>query len=102
MKVNFYTEPWNNSLSIMFWEERNGRVYRAKPVKLEFVECPEGHSPEGPTIRIPHELSGAFMKALAEELDRHAVKTDSDHKIQGTLEAMKSHLSDLRQLLKLK
>lgn len=102
MKVSVYRVPWNGEIGIMFWEERNGKVYAAKPCDLVFEEVAEGTFNSRPTLSISHFYAPAFLKALAEELDHQGVKTDNDSKIQGTLEASRYHLEDLRKLLKLK
>lgn len=55
-----------------------------------------------PTFVLSGIESRSMMIALAEALDQEGIKTPEDLKIRGTLEAMKAHLADLRQLLKLK
>lgn len=102
MKISIYKEPWNSSVSLMFWNERDGKVYAAKPVALEFEEAKDGMAPNGPTLRIPHMIGEDFLHALAQALDEKGIKTDKDAKIEGTLEATREHLKDLRQMLKLK
>lgn len=97
MKVSIWREPWNNYIGIMFWEEREGKIYAAEPVQLVFKEAPEGHTAGGPTLRI----NSLTLQSLAEALDEQNIKTDKDAKIQGTLEASRYHLEDLRKLLKL-
>lgn len=54
-----------------------------------------------PTFFIGGMLEREFLEVLAEALDKKNIKTDKDAKIQGTLEAQKYHLEDLRKLLKL-
>lgn len=102
MKISIYREPWNGSVSLMFWEEREGKVFSARPVELVFEEAKDGTALHGPTLRIPYMLSEEFLKAMAEALDEKGIKTDNDAKIAGTMEAMRDHLKDLRQMLKLK
>src|SRR6266446_4843620 len=100
MKVSIYREPWNAELSIMFWSEQAGKIYAAKPVLLEFVPHEEGTNTK-PTLTLNHYDAPALLKALAEELDRHGIKTDSDATMAGTLRAQTAHLQDMRTLLKL-
>ena len=93
---------WDFSgIEIVFWEERNGKIYAVKPMELIFEEYPEG-TVEKPSLRIPHFIADEFLKSLAEVLDGEGIKTDKDAKIQGTLEATRYHLEDLRKMLKIK
>ena len=46
--------------------------------------------------RIPIEALQAFAEALA----GRGIKTNNDHKIEGTLEATKYHLEDMRKIAK--
>lgn len=100
MHVSIYRERWNAGINIMIWEDRNGTNYVAKPVELVFEEAPK-FSAVSPTLRFSSDCAPAFMKALAEALDGEGIKTDSDAKLSGTLEAQKYHLEDLRLMLKL-
>jgi len=99
-KVSIYKEPWNNGLSILLWEERDRRIFVAKPIDLMFSEEKRGYTTE-PTIRFDHFSGPAWLKAFAEALDQNGVKTDSDAKLLGTISAKDKHLEDLRYLLKL-
>ena len=51
-----------------------------------------------PTFFLPQDLT----KPLADALAEMGVKTDSDAKLTGTVEATRYHLEDLRKMLKLK
>jgi hypothetical protein len=93
-----------DAVEILIVEEMgNGKIAIAKPVKLEFEEFDiNGAMPNrGATLTISGMYSQEFLKALAEALDERNIKTDKDAKIQGTLEATRYHLEDLRKLLKL-
>lgn len=98
--VSIFKQEWNAGLAITIWEERNGRIYVAKPMDIVFKECPQGYSTE-PTMRIDHFHAPEFMRAFAEALDKAGVKTESDATIAGTLKAQSYHLEDLRKMLKL-
>ncbi|HLJ73182.1 MAG TPA: hypothetical protein VKU62_01255 [Thermoanaerobaculia bacterium] len=50
-----------------------------------------------PTFRV--DMRTGFLSALAEALDEMHIKTDSDAKIAGTLEATRAHLRDLQEML---
>ena len=55
-----------------------------------------------PSLKLPGNIGRALLQAFAEALDKDGIKTDKDAKLQGTIEATKYHLEDLRTLLKLK
>ena len=57
---------------------------------------------ENPTMKFPIHIKTEIFKALADGLSKNGIETDSQSKIQGTLEATKYHLEDLRSILKLK
>lgn len=101
MKVKIYREEMFGGISMVFYEDRlNGKRFIAKPVDLEFEEYNDG-AEYRPTLRLNSSISNEFLQQLAEELDSKGVKTDKDAKIEGTLNATKYHLEDLRKLLKL-
>lgn len=87
-------------LSLYFYERRDGRTYAAKPVDLVFSPV-DDQEPTLPTIRVSPIFADAFLAALAEALNDAGVKIDKDAKLQGTLDATRFHLEDLRTLLKL-
>ena len=53
-------------------------------------------------MKLNNIIAQDFLQGLAEALDKQGIKTDKDAKIQGTLDATRYHLEDLRKLLKLK
>lgn len=69
----------------------------------EFL-CTKGKAfkPVKPFLTLSHLLAKELFKGLAEALDNSGIKTDSTHKLEGTLNATKYHLEDLRQMLKLR
>ncbi len=98
MKVSIYRDPCFGAVQILFWEERNGKRYVVEPLKMTLKECPDGFIYE-PTLRINASSAGQFLTAFAEALDHEGVKTDSDAKIAGTLEATREHLKDLQKIV---
>lgn len=54
-----------------------------------------------PSLILPGRLGEEVMQAMAEAFSKRGIKTENDHKIQGTLEATKYHLEDLRKILKI-
>lgn len=100
-KVTIYQEPYSDSIFISIGYRDGHRLFLADPVELIFREYELGMKYE-PTLSLNWAFAREFLKALAEELDKAGVKTDSDAKMQGILEAQKYHLEDLRTMLKLK
>ena len=84
-------------VEILLYEERDGKIFVVKPVKLVLEQAEDGLA-YNPTLFLP---DVGFLQEVAEELDKIGVKTEKDAKIQGTLEATRFHLGDLRKLLKL-
>lgn len=98
-KVSIYQEPCFGGLSVVFWEKGlDGKTYMIAPMQVKRVEVKDGCSIE-PSIRLSPDMAPAFMQAMAEALDTHGIKTDSDAHIAGTLEATKEHLKDLQKLV---
>jgi len=99
MKVEIYnTGPAFNGIGIIFWDERAGKRYTVKPLNLIMTDHKPG-TYAGPTIFLASHEAEEFLKSLAEALDKRGVKTDSDAKIQGTLQATRTHLADMRRLV---
>lgn len=103
-KVNIQQNPWGAYLDIYFyrrqpkgtevisWDSNGNQI-------LVFVD--EAQSTEGfkPTLRLNSMDAGALLKSLAEAINQHGVKTDSDARMSGLLEATRAHLSDMRKLV---
>jgi hypothetical protein len=98
-KVSIYQDPCFDSLSVVIWSRRNGKTYMMAPVKLESMEVKDDSCVVTPTMRISGDLAPTFLKAFAEALDQRGVKTDSDAKLAGTLEATRIHLVDTQNML---
>jgi hypothetical protein len=60
-----------------------------------------GQIPAEYVLTIPYDMSGEFEHALLEWLKKKGIRHDNDARIEGTLEATRKHLEDLRELLKL-
>lgn len=99
MKVRIYSNPWDNTTNIAFLVQKNGQWHIAKPVELVFEPIEDGTMNIPPTIMLSSEVAHEFLTGLAQALDDRGIKTDSDAKLQGTLEATKFHLEDMRGLL---
>ena len=101
MNVMIRRHDWNGSIDIYLAEKReDGTIWIGKPMDILFERYQEGEELERrATIHIDSDYSDDFLKALADELDSKGVKTDSDAKIAGTLEATRSHLQDMRTIV---
>jgi hypothetical protein len=103
VKVHIDTEEFGTGTIRIYLYDR---LPDGKTVVLEGQEllnkrvAPEGEAIK-PALTLPWMIGQDILKALAEALDQHGVKTDSDAKIAGTLEATRYHLEDLRRLLKM-
>ncbi len=82
-------------------DRQGDHISVAEPVQLVFKGVPEDAIGPGPTIRFPYRIGESFLTSMAETLSDMDVKTESDAKLQGTLEATKYHLEDMRELMKL-
>ena len=103
MEAKIYYNPIYDSLEILIIEKfPDGRRAVALPVKLEMKVIELGAMVTEPTLRLNGGLADSFLKAMANGLDEYGIKTDQDAKLQGTLEATRYHLSDLRKILKIK
>lgn len=101
IKVKIHRPFDTLGLGITIYDERDRKIWVAKPVELVFEPLEVGQYCK-PTMHIDYYMEKEFLKAMAEELNEQGVKTDNDHKIIGTLEATKYHLEDMRMLMKLR
>lgn len=102
MKAKIVQDEFRFDTGVYIYEERDGKVFVAKPVKLEFEELPPHSASNGPTITMSRPAMTAFLQALAGQMDDNGIKKPSEEKIMGLLEATRAHLGDMRTLLKLK
>lgn len=103
-KINIQQNPWGTYLDLYFYRRREHgsevMTWDSNGNQIIF-NVSEGQSTEGikPTLRLNSLDSSALLKSLAEAINDHGVKTDSDARISGLLEATKEHLSDMRKLV---
>ena len=76
--------------------------FSSDPPQATLIKIGENLPTDLATLRIPWTLREQFFKAMGEFVSNKGIKTDSDMKREGILEATKYHLEDLRHLLKLK
>lgn len=98
IKVEIYFDPYRMAHCFYFTEDEGPRKKLiAKPMVLDFVETPPRGENVSPSLILPAE----YTQALVEALQAQGIKTNSDAKLQGTLEATRYHLEDLRRMLAL-
>ena len=99
-EVGIYHDMPRDEILIYIFERIGNKTRVIEPVQLVTKEI--GLDPNEkmePFLRLDHRFSSGFLKAFAKAIDEEGIKTDSDAKIQCTLEATKFHLKDLRMLL---
>jgi len=101
IKVRTWYDPTRDTLCMLLFQRKEGRMYVAKPIEFVFHEVNEYDIKE-PTLMIPDTMARSLLKDIAENLDKLGIKTIQDAKIEGELNATKYHLEDLRKLLKLR
>lgn len=93
-----------------FGMQINMFVYRETAYGIEYCHIEDGHfiltegkrmEPVKPFLTISGMMARDLFKGLATALDEKGFKPDSNAKIEGTLNATKYHLEDLRTMLKL-
>lgn len=103
IEVKIGQEIDRSGIAIRVLKKLNGDVFALNLYTGESkLLKPYEEIPKEFLIRISDYIAHEFFLALAEALDKQGIKTDKDAKIQGTLEATRYHLEDLRKLLKLK
>ncbi len=98
IKVYIAADMPYNGLNIYIGKEVGDKFLLAENIPLNFKERKPGEAYDA-TFKLPFEIAGPFLEAMAEALSNHGIKTDNDHKIQGKLEAVKEHLADMRDLV---
>ena len=84
-------------------------VWRKVGDNIEYVTLDENqhfiitlgkpYEPIRPFLTLPFIMAKELFTGLAEALDQSGIKTESDAKIAGLLEATKAHLEDMRTLV---
>lgn len=106
MKIKVIKEPWNDSLSVLLYQEVNeksyGKRWVVKPIELKLEEVKEGDQVKS-TFDIPFTETHEFLKSMAEMAESMGIKTDkqevAEQKGGVILEATKYHLEDMRRLV---
>ena len=80
MKVKIFYETFSDQMKFLLYEDRGGERHVVKPANIELVAIEQGMPCEA-TLSIPGHAARELMVSMAEELDSHGVKTDSDAKL---------------------
>ncbi len=98
MEVRIQHHPLTDALQIWFYERRGNEYFVASPASISMQKVEEGVVPEA-TLTVSGMISEEFLQAFADELAKKGIKNVNDHRIAGTLEATREHLSDMRKLV---
>lgn len=106
MSIEIFVEniSWAHRTTITIVERRDGKIFVAKPINLEFVELQEGARNENEymgTIALNDDKARQLFLGLSEALEKQGIKPKHQAFLEGELDATKHHLDDLRHLLKL-
>lgn len=96
MKVRIYSALDRGSLEVLFYEERNGKLYVAKPVMFEMVEQEYGMPVTSTLSLMAYDDTLQNLVNAAGELK---IKPESSHKLEGLIEAKDKHLKDMRTIV---
>jgi len=88
-----------DALNVVIWIRKpDGVYYIAEPMELKFRRHKRGERQE-PSLQISGDMAGDLLDALTEELGNKGIKTKSDSKTEGLLEAQSKHLADMQSLV---
>lgn len=103
IKVHFQNEEYADLIKVYIVDHfrQDGKSYLLQFGKFNntWVELKECKIPPEPTFRFRGIEKTEFLKAMADAIAEIGIKTDSDFKIQGKLEATEKHLEDMRRLI---
>ncbi len=98
--INIWQDLASDSVKIVFIDKNSERRLIMNLYTGQLIEIKAGEQiPDEYIIKLPNFMASVLLQTLAETLDKHNIKTDKDAKIQGTLEATKKHLEDMRRLV---
>lgn len=99
MNLRYYFNPMSGVIEFLLYRRLpNGTRQVVKPINLEIITLENSESSEA-TFTLPEYEGRELLKDLAEELDKNGIKTSKDAKMEGTLEATRYHLEDMRKLI---
>lgn len=102
MKIRAWRDYQTNRLNLIFSEKQGDKyaVYNLFSGIAKVLNNNEG-CPDDFVMKIPEDMEYEVLQQLSEVASEKGAKPDQQAKIEGTLQATKEHLKDLRHLLKL-
>lgn len=94
MNVTFWRDTTGN-LNLVLYYEAKGKVFAAKPVKLEFEVLKENDAPA--TLVIENAMDST-VKNITTALSVLTGSSTKEQILQGALEAKNAHVNDMRAL----
>lgn len=89
-----------DALNIMIWmRSGDGTYHVVEPMELKFRPVKENTEWGEPSLQIPGDIAGDLVDALVQALGDRGIKTQSDSKTEGLLEAQTKHLEDLQRIV---
>lgn len=103
MKIYIYEEIARFNTCILFYEDipEGLKVYNFSTGEVLIIKR-EQEFPKEFAISLPRNILPELAGELVKHLDKQGIRSDTEQKLEGKLEATQEHLKDLRQLLKLK
>ena len=104
LEVHSWKDESTGETKLLFVDFGEGRtrtvfnLYTGQAIQLH----PGQKVPPEFMLKIPWDMAPEFENALAQWLAKKGVRNDHDAKLEGTLEATRYHLEDLREMLKLR
>lgn len=98
MKIQLHRNGLTGQVEMFFYYKVNDRIFVAKPIDFEMIEVNNGDR-VGPTLAFNMFEGDELLKDLAEQIDKQGIKTTQDAQNQGSLDATKKHLEDMRALV---
>jgi len=98
MEIRINYDPISNSVKMLFFTRQGNDIIVVRPVKFEFERIGPQQLRE-PTFVFGHEFGDNILEDLASAIASEGIKTETDAKIQGTLDATREHLADMQKLV---
>ena len=100
-KVLIEERDFAHEYAILICRTDNGSIYEVADTDGWYKPRPQGLTIQ-PTLKLSNDQMDALARACIDWANRKGIRTDSEEKTQGKLEATKYHLEDLRKMLKLR
>jgi hypothetical protein len=99
VKVHAWQDGISMVTNIVLYEERNGKRFVCQPVELVFKELDDEETGCTPTLKLNSLFAMKLKEGFLESLSDLGFKSKNEDKLEGTLEATKKHLEDMRRLV---